>query len=375
MKLCFITPDYPDKTRSTFSFVKQLVDELKNKNHEIYIIAPFSLTNNRRWCAFKEQQCNITILRPKYISFSNIKFFGVEISSLFHRMTVKRCLNNLEWKPDIIYGHFWKSAYAGYDYAYKKNIPLFVATGESVINFKADIPKKRAFVDYISGIICVSTKNRDESIHLELEKNNSIIIPNAINEKLFHLKDKITLRDHYKIAHNDFVVCFVGWFNVRKGSDRLARALTLLKDESVKSFFIGDGPDVPKCSGIIYCGKVKHEQIPDYLNMADVFVLPTLKEGCCNAVIEAMACGLPIISSDLSFNWDLLDASNSILVDPNNVQEIASSILKLKNDKTLRAQLSSASLKKANSLTISSRANKIIEFIESKLRSKNNTEN
>ena len=74
--------------------------------------------------------------------------------------------------------------------------------------------------------------------------------------------------------------------------------------------------------------KWEHDVIAEYLNCADIFVSPTLAEGCSNSIVEAMACGLPIISSDLPFNHDILDEKNSILLDPVEVNEIALAIRK-----------------------------------------------
>ena len=101
--------------------------------------------------------------------------------------------------------------------------------------------------------------------------------------------------------------------------------------------------------------------------MADIFVLPTLHEGCCNAIIEAMACGLPIVSSNLPFNWDVLNDNNSILINPMNIDEIAEAIRILKEDPVKRDAMSKASLETASNLTIDKRVDKIFSFIESKL--------
>ena len=99
------------------------------------------------------------------------------------------------------------------------------------------------------------------------------------------------------------------------------------------------------------------------MNCADIFVLPTLHEGCCNAIIEAMACGLPIVSSDRDFNHDILDETCSILIDPTNTKEIAKAIKTLKENKSLRDKLSQGAIDKSQTLTIDRRAKKIIDFI------------
>ena len=80
-----------------------------------------------------------------------------------------------------------------------------------------------------------------------------------------------------------------------------------------------------------------------------------------------MACGLPIISSDLPFNYDILDSSNSILINPMSVQEIADAIVKLKNDEPLRSKLKEGALKKASELTIEKRVTHILDFIRERL--------
>ena len=89
-----------------------------------------------------------------------------------------------------------------------------------------------------------------------------------------------------------------------------------------------------------------------------------------NSIVEAMSCGLPIISSNLPFNYDILDDSNSILINPESIDEIAKAINKLYRDNNLRENLSKASLMKAKELTIQKRVSKIITFIRNCLESK-----
>ena len=80
-----------------------------------------------------------------------------------------------------------------------------------------------------------------------------------------------------------------------------------------------------------------------------------------------MACELPIISSNRNFNFDILDKSNSILINPENINEIVYSLNKLRSNQKLLKHLSIGSYNKSRSLGLDSRASKIIDFIKSKL--------
>ena len=135
----------------------------------------------------------------------------------------------------------------------------------------------------------------------------------------------------------------------------------------IRSFIIWEEIlEDPDCPGILFKGRLPHQAIPVYLNAANVFVLPTLAEGCSNAIVEAMACGLPIISSNLPFNFDILTTNNALLIDPMNVQQIADAIKQLQEHPTLQQQMSAASMAAAKDLTIQKRVGKILDFIQGK---------
>jgi teichuronic acid biosynthesis glycosyltransferase TuaC len=375
MHMFVISPGYPTPKTIDFIFVDQLCQALAKKGIKITIIAPQSLTKSiiRRVplaSYFRIIPINngkeITLFRPLYLTLGNFKWFKRFNKKNFNK-SIKYALNKINKTPDICYGHFWESAYSAYPYAKEYNIPLFVSSGEELISIQKNysFDKLKDFVEYVNGVISVSTKNKNEIINAKLADDDKCkVIPNAIDPKLFYKKNKNELRKLLNFSTDDFIVAFVGQFTERKGVLRLSKALNNLNDPSIKAMFIGAGPQVPDYKQIIHQGIVDHSVLPDYLNCADVFVLPTINEGCSNSIIEAMACGLPIISSDMSFNHDILDDKNSLLIDPRNIGEIAKAIRMIKTSNAFRIKLSENALLTSSKLSIEKRADRIIEYIQ-----------
>lgn len=381
LSICFVTPSYPTPQESVFTFVEQLVNEIAIQGNHCSVIAPQSITKvilGQRRLQPKYQKLEVSqgvfvdLYRPLKLSFSTVKFAGRMLSTIYEAKTINHALHNLKKKPDVVYGHFWNSAYASYDYAKKNQLPLFVASGEAEV-FEDEIDemqRKRPLVfDYLSGAIAVSTKCKEESMKWGFVDEKRVeVFPNSINSNRFYKKDKKTCRKALGIQDDEFLIAFIGRFEHRKGTLRVNEAIKRLNNPKIKSFFVGeDGDEKPDCKGVIFYGKMMHDKLVDYLNAADIYVLPTLNEGCCNAIIEAMACGLPIVSSNLSFNDDVLTPENSIRIDPMNIDEISKAIDLLYHDSQLRESMSNAALQTAKELTIDKRAARIIDFIHRKI--------
>lgn len=381
MKILISANNYPTPRYPLQAFIGVFCQELTRQGHEVTVIAPQPLLS-----ALRHRMGIVPQIYEEYVDTNigkkPIKIFrplviapgsGGKLGGLTRWIIRRKIFNvaeSLKEKYDIVYAHFWLSATNISKYADDKKLPLIVASGEDVIMTSTlggheDIEKLK---NQTRGVICVSSKNRDESINSGLTtEDKCIVLPNSVDCKVFYKMNKTIERKKLGINENDIVVAFCGRFIDRKGVFRVAEAIDRINKDDLKVMFIGrpiEGQKaLPSCKGIIHCGALPHNDVAKYLNAADIFVLPSLAEGCSNSIVEAMACGLPIISSDLPFNYDILDDKNSILIDPLNVEQIVDAILQLYENKEKRDSMSLASADYAQKLTIEKRVQRIINFI------------
>lgn len=365
----------------THVFVKKLVDEWVKMGHKCVVISPLSMFHvaaGKEFLAPKYEQqkvgqdAMVDVYRPRYYMIPKIKFLGVSLNGYFQQRCIEKKIAQVGVKFDAIYCHFFAMATEGWHYATKNRIPLFVATGESSITVLGkpcfSFTTEKMSND-LCGVVAVSSKNKEEAVRMGYAKEeNAKVFPNGANLQLFFKMDKLQCRDHLGLPPDKFIIICVGQFVERKGQKRLLAALDKLNDASIKTVFIGKGEDQFEHESILFKGVVKNTELPYYLNAADAFVLPTRSEGCCNAIIEALACGLPVISSDRPFNYDVLNSQNSILIDPDNIDELADGIRKLVYNPNLCKDLADQSYMIGKKLSIVQRAENILTFMQDKIK-------
>lgn len=376
-----VAGDYPARNHMRLVFVQQLVDAMVDHGTKITVVAPQSIVHAlvhkeallpRRTEGRSKNGTQYYIFRPYILTVGNRKRLDF-IIKLWNNLSINRLLRRIN--PDVLYTHFWSSALLVSSFTRKKSIPLFVACGEGddaleEMSKCLSTNEKNTLKATVNGVISVSSENKRKCIEYNLVSPDRIeVFPNGVDINLFKKKDEVVFRTQLGASESDFLIVFVGGFISRKGPERLAQAISMINDPSIKVMFIGKPfsgyPFDFECPGIIFKGSVNHDNLPSYLNAADLFVLPTRKEGCCNAIVEALAVGLPVVSSDGAFNDDILDHRNSIRVNPDDVSAIRDAILKLKGCPELMKQMSEESKKRHQSYSIEERANRILKFMYS----------
>lgn len=174
----------------------------------------------------------------------------------------------------------------------------------------------------------------------------------------------------------DIIINFTGRIVGRKGIDVLINAMATNRELLLSSILIivGSGPDEDKMKNLVsrlgidnnirFLGQTS--EVVRYYQASDIFVLPSYAEGMSNSLLEAMACGLPVIASRIGGVVDVIeDGKTGILFEPGDISGLSSALVRLANDAELRQRLGIEARKKmVKDFSIERVAEEYIKFFE-----------
>ncbi|PWJ86110.1 1,2-diacylglycerol-3-alpha-glucose alpha-1,2-galactosyltransferase [Oceanotoga teriensis] len=214
---------------------------------------------------------------------------------------------------------------------YKRKNKKVVVSAHMVpdsIEDSLNIPKlfKKIFYKYMINFyktadkcVVVNSYYKEELIKLGVKKENVLFIPNIANKDLFYnMKIKNQLRKKYNIEDSKFVVVGSGQVQKRKGIDDFVKTAEVNNNmlfiwvggfsfgkitsgyEKYKAIY--DNP--PK--NVIFTGIVDRNTVVDYLNLSDVFFLPSYQELFPMSLLEASNCDMPLLLRDIELYKEIL---------------------------------------------------------------------
>jgi glycosyltransferase involved in cell wall biosynthesis len=199
------------------------------------------------------------------------------------------------------------------------------------------------FARHVDAIVAVCKQSSREILAGGFHADRLVEIPNGVDTRKFTQGD-------CRGAREEKTITFIGRLDGYKGVDYLLNGFkTLLsKIDKVRLIIVGTGPDETRLKylagaleiqgHVVFRGK--QENIRSILSETDIFVLPSLSEGMSNVLLEAMACGLPIVATAVGGNSDLIsDRRNGILVPPANPDVLSEALVELLQNNTLAKQL------------------------------------
>lgn len=227
-------------------------------------------------------------------------------------------------------------------------------------------------MEQADGIIAVSQHTaRDITQYLNPKSSEINVIPNAVESK-FHCLDSEEMsafRQQYNLDSDCFYLLNVGSNNSRKNVFTILKVLLKLKEQGLKVHFwkAGTGFDSEQKTFIqthnlekyiTYWGEPDDTVLIRLYNAANVLVAPSLYEGFGMTILEAMACGTSVVTSNVS-SLPEVAGDAAILSEPTDVMAIAAALSRLQNDSAFRQSLIEQGLERVKQFSWESTAEKV----------------
>jgi glycosyltransferase involved in cell wall biosynthesis len=196
----------------------------------------------------------------------------------------------------------------------------------------------------------------DRFVALNQAVTRELLDAGVPGERVLHIPNGIEVGTTPRLSdrelHRPARVVFIGRLHEQKGVDVLLRALAWIREwrpeAGLRCDVVGDGPlsdelsalarDLDVVSDVRFLGY--RDDVAPFLGRADAFVLPSRAEGISNALLEAMAVGLPVVASDVPGNADVVEHEvNGLLVEVDDPGSLAAALLRLVDEPALRRRL------------------------------------
>lgn len=218
------------------------------------------------------------------------------------------------------------------------NIPVFITVRGTDLNlfprWRSIRRRLREGLEKATGVIAVSRSLRDRLLDLGIPADLIAVVPNGVDRSLFHWRDRDEARRALGLARDEKIVLSVGSLVPAKGFEDLIRAMSLPLPRNLKLYLIGEGPQRLLLAALIeqlglvkrvhLRGAVSQAELPDWYAAADLFCLPSHREGCPNVVLEALACGAPVVATDVGDLKETIDTGQcGKIVSVNSAEALA----------------------------------------------------
>lgn len=252
-----------------------------------------------------------------------------------------------KYSPDILIGYWTYPEGAGAQYVARKlGKPAVIGALGTDINDRQGINAwlTRRTLRAADRIIFVSqamTRNAIETFGVSPARCATVV--NGINTAVFHPQDRAACREALGLPPNAPVVIYVGRLIEAKGLRELLGSVTKMRQShpDLRTILIGEGPylgtlkEIIEASGmqdrITLAGGQLPEKVAQYINAADALTLPSWSEGYPNVLVEALACGCPVVATQVGGIPEIVTSDNGLLVTPRDTNALADAL-----DQTLR---------------------------------------
>lgn len=283
-------------------------------------------------------------LRVRHPRFAFVPKIGHGIAGPLYAASLAATVLPYRGRVDVVLGAWaYPDGFAAVAIAEILGVPSVVKLHGSDMNVVARMSGPRRRLQWAlpraDRVVAVSRPLAERAIELGVAADRVDVVPNGVDREMFRPRDRAEARHALGLTLGDApVVLYVGHLNEEKGAFDLLRAWQLMAGQlqHARLVFVGDGAGSDACRALAtelgvqahFAGAQPHDTIPLWLAAADLLCLPSWNEGMPNVVVEALACGRPVVATAVGGIPDVVDDRVGALVPPRDPQALGEALVK-----------------------------------------------
>lgn len=359
MRISIFVPFFPPKHFGGFEIASENIANYLTKNgHEVHVLTRLDKGLPKE--SIKDNFYVHRVFRPMIRIIGSILFW----------IKILRCLKKIE--PDVIHIQafgFETPVFLLIKKLLKKPCVIWGQGSDVYVQWMFKEPISKIVFKKADAIIALTDDMKNEM--KKIYDRDIDVLPNGIDLCKVKCLSKQDVRDELGIKRDRKIILFAGALHPIKGLAYLIEAITYIKDKNKQLILVGDGDERIQLEELVkklklekyvtFIGKVPYNEVFKYMVASNIFVLSSLSEGLPNVILEAMASGLPIVSTRVGGIPEIIKVGeNGFLVEPKNPQQIAEKINLFLEDNKLREKISKNNKQKAKEFSWES----VIERLE-----------
>ncbi len=357
MKVLILSHQYPHASNSTIGcFVHEQVKALRERC-EVIVVSPTPVTSpimrrlKAHWPYYAEKAKKtevegVEVYHPRYMHLPTK--WGFTIDGFSMRAALKDLFDQLKktFSFDLIHAHtLCPDGFAATRLGLEMDVPVVCTIHGSDINIyphwtRFNEVATQHTIKNTDALITVSEKLKEKTLTFESPRHEIRIIPNGVDLQQFVPQDKHLSRSELDLPQDRPIIVYASRIEEAKGLSFLLTAQKTLVARGSDSLLVlvGDGQyretlikkitELELGSNVLLAGRKPHAEVAKWINASDLVVLPSLSEGSPLVVYEALACGRPVVASQVGGIPEIIPHEDyGLLVPPGDAEALTEALI------------------------------------------------